>query len=217
MTTVPYLRRVPAVRYDGTNGVEVSTFANVPIVSDTGPGAGPASILQLGDPTASPPWVAYTFQVGDYFDSKDQAWWYGPDFESRHITEAAALLDTNNNAQVATNTANIATNTTNIATNTTAIAGLTSSLAGKLGKVDLVSISTPILLLGGTADRAIVWNRAFNNTSYDLSFAFDASTIGRITCSVVAGTKTTTGVTIRVSAALAVSVLGVVHVLGIGA
>lgn len=216
MTTVNYLRRVPAVRYDGTNGAEVSAFANVPIVSDTGPGAGPASVLQLGDP-GPPAWVAYTFHVGDYFDSKDQAWWLGSDFDSRHITEAAALLDTNNNAQVTTNTANIATNTTNIAGNTTAINNLSTALNGKLGKVDLVSISTPILLLGGTADRVVTWNRAFTNTSYDLSFAFDASTIGRITCTVVAGTKTTTGVTIRVSAGLAVSVLGVVHVLGIGA
>lgn len=217
MTTVNYLRRVPVVKYDGTNGAEVSAFANVPIVSDTGPGAGPASILQLGDPTATPPWVGLTFAVGDYFDSKDQAWWYGPDFESRHITEADALLDTNNNAQVAALNTSQGTQDTAIAAATAAAAAASTTANGKLAKVDLVSISVPILILGGTADRAIVWNRPFNNTSYDLSYAFDASTIGRITCSVVAGTKTTTGITIRVSAGLAVSVLGVVHVLGIGA
>lgn len=197
MPSVEVIRVRQAIQYTGGNGPEVSAFAGSGIVSDNG------SVLQLGDPLTN--WVAYTLNVGDWYESTDAVPWEGASFSARHITKAAALLDTNTvfdptalNAQVAANTSAI------------------SALQGKLGKADIVSISVPILILGGTADRPITWNRPFSNASYDLSFAFDASTIGRITCSVVAGTKTTTGVTIRITAGLAVSVLGVVHVFGIG-
>ena len=91
-----------------------------------------------------------------------------------------------------------------------------SSLAGtdEVGTSDIVSISVPLLILGGTEERVVTWARPFPNANYKVSFAHDVNTLGRITATVKAGTKTTTGVTIRLSAALALTVAGVVHVLG---
>jgi len=217
MPAVDYVRIRKAVQYTGSNGAEVAAFAAIGIVSDNG------SVLNLGDPVSG--WIGWTLNAGDYFEDSDNRPWLQAEFSQRHITKDAALLDTNNNAAVAALNASQATQDTAIAAAasaasaaSTAAGNAATAAAGKLGKVDLVSISVPILLLLGTADRAVVWNRPFSNTSYDLSYAFDASTIGRITCAPVAGTKTTTGITIRVTASLlAVSVLGVVHVLGIGA
>lgn len=86
----------------------------------------------------------------------------------------------------------------------------------KVGTMDAVSVSVPILLLGGSVDRVITWNRAFPDNTYKVSFLPDANTIGRITpaIKVVNGTpvKSATGMTITVSAGLAVSVAGVLHV-----
>lgn len=75
-------------------------------------------------------------------------------------------------------------------------------------------MTVPLLLLGGSADRAVVWNRPFANANYKVSFAPDANTIGKITPVVKAGTKTASGLTVTISAALAITVAGVVHVLG---
>lgn len=222
MPAVEVIRVRKAIKYTGSNGADVAAFAAVGIVSDTG------TQLRLGDPGSG--WVAYTLNVDDWFESTDGAQWEGAAFMERHVTKAEALLDTNNNAAVAalqaeqitqntaiTNAATAAAAASTAAgTASAAAANAVTAAAGKLGKADIVSISVPILLLGGTADRPITWNRPFSNASYDLSYAFDASTIGRVTCAPVAGTKTATGITIRISAGLAVSVLGVVHVLGIG-
>lgn len=82
------------------------------------------------------------------------------------------------------------------------------------GTMDGVSVSVPLLLLGGSADRVITWNRPFPDASYKVSFMPDANTIGRITPVVKSGTKTATGLTVTISAGLAVSVAGVLHVLG---
>lgn len=210
MPAVEVIRVRKAIMYTGSNGTEVAAFANVGIVSDNG------VQLKLGDPGSG--WVGYTLNVNDWYESTDGAQWDGPSFMERHVTKTEALLDTNNNAAVAALQAEQITQNTAITAAGNAASAASAAAAGKLGKVDLVSISVPVLLLLGTADRVVTWNRPFSNTSYDLSYAFDASTIGRITCAPVAGTKTTTGVTIRVTASLlAVSVLGVVHVLGIGA
>lgn len=184
MPSADYMEYANALQYTGSNGAEMATYVGVPIVTDAG------GVLELGAPGA----VVLTFNTGDWYDKKYNAWWAAADFPARHVSKAAALQDT-----IFDPTA------------------LNASVSAKLGKVDLVSISVPTLLLLATADRVITWNRPFSNTSYDLSYAMDASTIGRITCAPVAGTKTTTGITIRITASLlAVAVLGVVHVLAIG-
>lgn len=210
MPGTDYIEFGNALQYTGSNGAEMSTYANVPMISEVG------GVLLLGNPVTSE--VSLMFNTGDWFDRKYQAWCAGSDFPAGHITKAAALLDTDTVFDPTSLTTQVTNAAAAASSASTAAAAATSAAAGKLGKADLVSISVPILLLGGFADRAITWNRPFSNTSYDLSYAMDASTIGRIVPTVVAGTKTTTGVTIRVTASLlAVSVLGVVHVLGIGA
>lgn len=191
MPSADYIEFADALQYNGSNGAEMSAYVGVPIVTDAG------GVLELGMPDA----VVLTFNTGDWYDKRYNAWWSAADFPARHLTKASALQDTVFDPTSINNS----------------ISSLTTTVNGKLGKVDLVSISVPILLLGATAERVIAWNRSFSNANYDLSYAFDASTIGRITCSVKAGTKTASGLTIVVTAGLAVSVLGVVHVLGIGA
>lgn len=203
MPSAEYIETASALQYTGSNGAEMSAFANTPIVSESG------GVLELGNPETME--VSTTFQTGDWYDKRYNSRSPAAIFPAMHISKAAALLDTNTVFDPTSLQNQINTNTTNIATNTTAI----TALQTKLGKADIVSISVPILILGGTADRPITWNRAFSNANYDLSYAFDASTIGRITCAPVAGTKTTTGITIRITAGLAVSVLGVVHVFAI--
>lgn len=197
MPTSEYMRVTWAIQYTGSNGPEVvSNMNGMQLISDVG------GVLKVGDLAHNE--VFFTFATGDWWDKSDQSYWAASEFPMQHITKAAALLDTNTVYDPTAVNASIAS--------------LTTAVGGKLAKVDLVSISVPVLLLNATADRVVTWNRPFNNTNYDLSYAFDASTIGRITCAPVAGTKTTTGVTIRITAGLlAVSVLGVVHVLGIGA
>lgn len=204
MPAADYIQIAGALQYTGSNGAEMSAYVGVPILSES------SGVLTLGDPVHNT--VSYVFQTGDWWDRAYNAWWPASDFPGAHITKAAALQDTDTVFNPAGLQSQITANTNNIATNTTAI----TALQTKLGKADIVSISVPILILGGTADRPITWNRPFSNANYDLSYAFDASTIGRITCAPVAGTKTATGITIRITAGLAVSVLGVVHVFGIG-
>lgn len=195
MPAQDYIQIAGALQYNGSNGVEMGAYVGVPIISDVG------GVLTLGDPVSGS--VSYVFNTGDWWDRAYNAWWPASDWAAAHITKAAALQDTD--------TVFDPTSINN------SISALTTAVNGKLGKVDLVSIAVPTLLLNATVDRPITWNRTFSNTSYDLSYAFDASTLGRITCAPVAGTKTTTGITIRISAGLAVAVAGVVHVLGIGA
>lgn len=91
-----------------------------------------------------------------------------------------------------------------------------ASLAGTdlVGTSDISSISVPLLVLNGTAERVVTWARPFPDANYKVSFAHDVNTLGRITAAVKPGTKTTTGVTITLTAGLAVTVAGVVHVLG---
>jgi hypothetical protein len=91
-----------------------------------------------------------------------------------------------------------------------------SSLAGvdEVGTSDIASVAVPVLVAGSTTERTVTWARPFPNANYKVSFAPDASTIGRITPTVKAGTKTATGLTVVLSAPLAVSLAGVVHVLG---
>lgn len=217
MATVDAIRFGRFLEYTGSNGAAMAASMSGSVMSESG------GVLVVGD--ASGHYPMYTVYVGDRWNDRDGVLWPAADYAAQHITKAAALLDTNNDAAVAALQVSQATQDTAIASAAaaataanTAAGNAVAAVAGKLGKADIVSIQVPILLLAGFADRAIVWNRPFSNTSYDLSYAFDASTIGRITCAPVAGTKTTTGITIRVTASLlAVSVLGVVHVLGIGA
>lgn len=86
--------------------------------------------------------------------------------------------------------------------------------ADGVGTMDGVSVTVPLLLLGGSVDRVVTWNRAFPDTSYKVSFMPDANTLGRITAVVKSGTKTASGITVTISAGLAVTVAGVLHVLG---
>lgn len=93
---------------------------------------------------------------------------------------------------------------------------ISKALAVEGSRSDIVSISTPTLVIGAFVDRVVTWARPFSNTDYELSFALDRNMIGNVTCAVVGGTKTTTAVTIRVTAVLVVSVSGVIHVYGKG-
>lgn len=86
--------------------------------------------------------------------------------------------------------------------------------ADHVGTMDAVSVSVPLLLLGGSVERAVVWNRPFPDTSYKVTFLPDANTLGKITPTVKSGTKTTSGLTVVIAAGLAVSVAGVLHVVG---
>lgn len=210
MATVDAIRFGRFLEYTGSNGAEMAASMSGSVMSESG------GVLVVGD--ASGHYPMYTVYVGDRWNDRDGVLWPAADYTAQHITKAAALLDTNNDAAVTALQASQATQDTAIASAAAAATAASTTAAGKLGKADIVSIQVPVLLLLGTVDRPIVWNRPFSNASYDLSYAFDASTIGRITCAPVAGTKTTTGITIRVTASLlAVSVLGVVHVLAIGA
>lgn len=210
MPVSDYIRLRKAIQYTGSNGAEISAFANTPIVLDNG------VHLKLGDPGSG--YVAFTMNVGDYYESTDGSAWQGSVFDSSFVTKASTLLDTDTVYNPTALTNRVAATEASVTGLTNSMNGLSNAANGKLSKVDLVSISVPLLLLLGTADRPIVWNRPFSDANYQLSYAFDASTIGRITCAPVAGTKTANGITIRVTASLlAVSVLGVVHVMGIGA
>lgn len=88
----------------------------------------------------------------------------------------------------------------------------------QVGTMDAVSVQVPVLLLGASVERSIVWNRAFPNADYALSFLPDANTVGKISPAVkmVSGVpvKSATGVTITISATLALTVAGVLHVVG---
>ena len=79
--------------------------------------------------------------------------------------------------------------------------------------LDAQSISVPILLLGATVDRVVTWSSALPNANYNVKFLPDVNTLGKAVFTVKAGTKTVNGCTITVSANLAVSVLGVCHVI----
>src|ERR1043165_3673385 len=83
-----------------------------------------------------------------------------------------------------------------------------ATLAGtdEVGTSDITSVQVPLLLLGGSADRVVTWSRPFPNANYKVSFALDANTIGRITPTVKAGTKTAAGLTVTITAGLAVTV-----------
>lgn len=87
-----------------------------------------------------------------------------------------------------------------------------------VGVMDAVTVPVPILLLGGSVERVITWNRAFPNNKYAVTYLPDANTIGKITLSikVVNGqeVKSASGLTIVLTAGLAVSVAGVLHVIG---
>lgn len=82
------------------------------------------------------------------------------------------------------------------------------------GTSDIVSVAVPTLLLNASVDRVVTWARPFPDTSYKVSFAYDAGTLGRATAVVKSGTKTTTGLTVTISAGLAVTLASVIHVLG---
>ena len=210
MSTVDAIRFGRFLEYTGSNGAAMAAAMGGMVMAESG------GVLTVGDAGGNYP--LYTVNIGDRWNDREGALWPAADFAAQHITKDAALLDTNNNAAVAALQATQTTQAGQITTATSTANAASAAAAAKLGKADIVSISVPVLLLGGFADRPIVWNRPFSNANYDLSYALDASTIGRIVPSVVAGTKTATGVTIRVTASLlAVSVLGVVHVLGIGA
>jgi hypothetical protein len=85
----------------------------------------------------------------------------------------------------------------------------------QVGTMDAVSVSVPILLLGASVERTIVWNRAFPDANYALTYLPDANTIGKINVAVKAGTvPTKSGLTITISAGLALTVAGVLHVMG---
>jgi len=88
-----------------------------------------------------------------------------------------------------------------------------TGLAGTNSFLDAQSISVPILLLGTTVDRVVTWSSALPNANYNVKFLPDVNTLGKATFTVKAGTKTVNGCTINVSANLAVSVLGVCHVI----
>lgn len=83
-----------------------------------------------------------------------------------------------------------------------------------VGTMDGVSVAVPILLLNASVDRVVTWNRPFTDTNYKVSFLNDVNTLGKITPVVKAGTKTTTGLTVTITAGLALTVAGVLHVLG---
>ncbi len=86
-----------------------------------------------------------------------------------------------------------------------------------VGTMDALSLQVPVLLLGASVERTVTWNRPFPADDYDISFLFDANIIGKVNAAVkvVNGkpVKSVTGATIVISAALAVTVSGVLHVL----
>jgi hypothetical protein len=82
------------------------------------------------------------------------------------------------------------------------------------GTMDGVSVAVPLLLLGASVDRVVTWNRPFADANYKVSFLPDAGTLGRITPVVKSGTKTASGLTVTISAGLAVTVAGALHVIG---
>lgn len=210
MATVDAIRFGRFLEYTGSNGAAMAAAMSGAVMSESN------GVLIVGD--ASGHYPMYTVNVGDRWNDRDAVLWPAADYAAQHITKDAALLDTNNNAAVAALQASDTAQNAAITAATNTANAASTAVAGKIGKADIASISVPILLLGGFADRPITWARPFSNANYDLSYAFDASTLGRITCAPVSGTKTTTGITIRVTASLlAVSVLGVVHVMGVGA
>lgn len=197
MPSTDIIRTKIAVQYNGSNVSEMLALTGGMLFSNVG------GVLTIMDGSGT--MVTCVMSPGDWWEI-DYGYWSQTDFNNNHITKAAALLDTNT-----------VFDPTGLQSQITANANAITALqTGKLGKADIFSISVPILILGGTVDRVVTWNRAFTNANYDLSYAFDVNTVGRITCAPVAGTKTTTGVTIRISAGLAVTVLGVVHVFGVG-
>lgn len=63
----------------------------------------------------------------------------------------------------------------------------------------------PALLLGATYDAPIVWQTAFPNANYTVELTRLGGLIGRASVVVKSGTKTATGLTVTVTASLAVS------------
>lgn len=92
----------------------------------------------------------------------------------------------------------------------TALAGVPDGV----GTMDAVSVAVPLLVLGASVERVVTWNRPFSNANYKVSFVPDANTIGKITPTIKANTKTATGLTVTISAGLALTVAGVLHVIG---
>lgn len=216
MATVDAIKYGQFIQYTGSSGAAFATAIGGQIVSEAG------GVLSLGDPSTGT--VMFVVNTGDWFNLREGSFWSDADFTAQHITKAAALLDTNTDssaavtalqASQATQGNTISGHTTTIGTHTLQIAALQSAVTAIVpGTSDIVSVSVPLLLLGGSADRVVTWARPFANANYNVSFATDANTIGRITPTVLAGTKTATGLTVRITAGLAVTVAGVVHVLG---
>jgi hypothetical protein len=65
--------------------------------------------------------------------------------------------------------------------------------------------TTPALLLGGSADVPIEWSAPMPSTNYHVSIAPATGLIGKATIVVKNGSQTTTGITVTVTAGLAVS------------
>lgn len=221
-----FVRFKHAIRYTGSNGPEVCAFGNMPLMSDNG------SVLVVGAGGVE----TFRMNAGDWYDSTEGSYFSNTEYFAHNIRLAETLKDTDSSAAVAALQSAVVTIQANqntqggqannhasqigalqSAQNTQAgqITALTNALNAKqTGTSDIVSIAVPILLLGGSADRVVTWARPFPDANYKISYAFGVNTLGRITPAVVAGTKTATGVTIRLSAGLALAVADVIHVLG---
>lgn len=98
------------------------------------------------------------------------------------------------------------------------IQGLTGN-TGPAGVSRGASISVPILLLGAAVDRPIVWTDISGAASPMPSAAYtvlvlpDVSVIGKGTYAIKSGTQSAAGLTITVTAGLAIAVAGVAHVI----
>jgi len=65
--------------------------------------------------------------------------------------------------------------------------------------------TTPALLLGASADVDITWSSPMPSTSYHVSIAPATGLIGKATVALKVNSQTTTGITVTVTAGLAVS------------